>query len=184
MKLSYFIRCALVLGLLPATLTWADTSARPNPYAGQQHRVIKSLSDEEVDGYLTGSGLGLSRAAELNGYPGPKHVLELAESLALNDDQRRATTELIETMQQTARHHGAQLVAAEQALDKLFAGGQAEPEQVQRLLRQIYEALRSVREAHLLAHLAEQRLLTQTQIARYQLQRGYTENSHAHHTSP
>src|ERR1043166_1905183 len=44
-----------------------------SPYAGQQSREIKSLSDQEIDGLKNARGLGLAKAAELNGYPGPRH---------------------------------------------------------------------------------------------------------------
>jgi hypothetical protein len=32
--------------------------------------------------------MGLALAAELNGYPGPAHVIELAKSLGLSEPQR------------------------------------------------------------------------------------------------
>jgi len=37
--------------------------------AEQETREIKALSTEEVDGYLKGEGMGLAKAAELNGFP-------------------------------------------------------------------------------------------------------------------
>src|SRR5581483_6020910 len=58
-----------------------------SPYAGQQSREIKSLSDREIDGLKNARGLGLAKAAELNGYPGPMHVLELADALNITGDQ-------------------------------------------------------------------------------------------------
>jgi hypothetical protein len=58
------------------------------PYAGQQARTIKALSDEDIAALLKGDGMGFAKAAELNGYPGPKHVLDLAEKLKLTDAQR------------------------------------------------------------------------------------------------
>ena len=39
---------------------------------------IKSLSQDDQSALLAGRGMGLARPAELNGYPGPAHVLELA----------------------------------------------------------------------------------------------------------
>lgn len=49
------------------------------PYAGIARRSVKALSDREISDLRTGRGMGLALAAELNGYPGPAHVLELAE---------------------------------------------------------------------------------------------------------
>jgi len=55
----------------------------PLPCAGQQERPIKSLSEAEIQGYLNGEGRGLAKVAELNHYPGPQHVLDLADQFAL-----------------------------------------------------------------------------------------------------
>ena len=46
------------------------------PYSGQQGRMIKALSSKEVQGLLQGKGMGMAKAAELNQYPGPRHVLD------------------------------------------------------------------------------------------------------------
>lgn len=56
-------------------------------YAGQADRAIEALSPERVRGLLAGGWMGLAKAAELNGLPGPKHVLDLAEPLVLTPDQ-------------------------------------------------------------------------------------------------
>jgi hypothetical protein len=53
------------------------------PYSGMQSRSNKSLSDLQVADLQSGRGMGLALAAELNGYPGPSHVLELAENHGL-----------------------------------------------------------------------------------------------------
>ena len=43
----------------------------PSPYAGQESRAIKALSDSEIDDLANGRGMGLAKAGELNGYPSP-----------------------------------------------------------------------------------------------------------------
>src|SRR4051794_40771771 len=58
------------------------------PYSGQQARSIKALSPENIAALLTGEGMGMAKAAELNGYPGPAHVLALAKELNLTEAQR------------------------------------------------------------------------------------------------
>jgi hypothetical protein len=62
--------------------------AADTPYAGQQTRTIKALSDDDIATLRKGEGMGMAKAAELNGYPGPKHVLDLAQQLRLTDAQR------------------------------------------------------------------------------------------------
>src|SRR5262245_58316557 len=77
----------------------AAAQAPSAPYAGQQNREIKALSPEEIRDLAEGRGMGLAKAAELNGYPGPSHVLELAAPLRLTAEQRAATQALFQRMQ-------------------------------------------------------------------------------------
>jgi hypothetical protein len=63
----------------------------PSPYAGQEGRPIKALSETEMRDLAEGRGMGLAKAAELNSYPGPLHVLELADRLELSEAQRAAS---------------------------------------------------------------------------------------------
>src|SRR6266404_5181818 len=72
------------------------------PYSGMQSRSIKALSDQQVADLRAGRGMGLALAAELNGYPGPSHVVELAEKLDLSADQRTRVQALFESMKQEA----------------------------------------------------------------------------------
>jgi hypothetical protein len=91
-----------------------------SPYAGEQGRDIKALSPQEIDAYLAGQGMGLAKAAELNGYAGPKHVLELAGELSLTSEQRTRTQALFASMQSAARALGSEIVHQERTLDHLF----------------------------------------------------------------
>ena len=49
---------------------------------------MKSLSDQQLSDLRAGRGMGMALPAELNGYPGPVHVLELADALGLTPEQR------------------------------------------------------------------------------------------------
>ena len=69
----------LVLAVAAVPPLAADKPA--TPYAGQQARTIKSLSKEDIAALLNGKGMGMAKAAELNGYPGPVHLLELVQQL-------------------------------------------------------------------------------------------------------
>ena len=70
-----------------------------SPYAGEELRSIKSLSSQEIDSLKSGQGMGFAKLAELNHYPGPKHVLELADDLGLTPVQVAETKVLFEEMQ-------------------------------------------------------------------------------------
>ncbi len=136
-------------------------------------RAIKALSADEVAGLLEGRGLGFARAAELNSYPGPLHVLELADDLALSPDQRAEAQRLYDAMQAEAQQLGAQVVAMERHLDRLFAGGEAVPADVDRIAAHLGETRGRLRAAHLRAHVAMREVLTADQIAQYDRLRGY-----------
>src|SRR5512140_1710908 len=54
-------------------------AALTSPYAGEEKREIKSLSADVIEQYNQGEGMGMAKAAELNHYPGPRHVLMAAD---------------------------------------------------------------------------------------------------------
>ena len=141
---------------------------------GQETREIKALSSDEVQGYLDGAGLGYARAAELNGYPGPRYVLDLADSLALTEAQRDRVEESFRAMQTEARARGREYVAAEAALDQAFAGGEVDREAVRALTGASARIESRIRAAHLDAHLDMVAVLTPEQVAAYSRLRGYS----------
>lgn len=150
---------------------------RPSPYADETDREIKALAPEEMAGLLEGAGLGFAKAAELNGYPGPRHVLELASELGLSDAQRARVRSAFDRMHAEAVRLGALVVELERELDRAFADLQASPPEVERLTIEIGEARGRLRATHLVAHLETAEALTPEQIARYGRLRGYSEHS-------
>jgi Spy/CpxP family protein refolding chaperone len=144
-----------------------------SPYAGQQSRDIKALSDKEVKDLLAGAGMGLAKSAELNRYPGPMHALELADPLALTAEQRERLTSLMQRHKAAARSMGERVVALERDLDALFAKGKPTPAEVERLSVAIGEAQGRLRAEHLRTHLETTALLTPAQVDQYVKARGY-----------
>lgn len=144
-----------------------------SPYAGQAERPLKALSDEEIQDYLTGQGMGLAKAAELNGYPGPKHVLELAGQLQLADSQKAEAQRIRGRMLKEAKRLGGLIVEKERELDGLFAGGLIDGDRLRALTGQIARLQGELRAAHLQAHLEQRRVLTPGQIRKYDGLRGY-----------
>lgn len=156
------------------SLVFASTGAPcASPYAGQESREIKSLSPEEVSGLLAGKGMGYAKAAELNGFAGPAHVLELAEQLHLSPEQRVRTESLFASMSEKARASGRSLVEQERELNGLFASRTITPEALGISLRKLAMLQAEVRAAHLEAHLIQVKILTAEQNARYAELRGY-----------
>src|ERR1051325_9681147 len=101
----------------------AFAQERPSPYAGQESREIKALSDEDIRAYLNGLGMALAKAGELNHYPGPMHVLEFAEQMKLTAAQRQRTEEIRKVMLNEAIPIGKRIIEKERELDRLFATG-------------------------------------------------------------
>jgi hypothetical protein len=152
----------------------AQTALEQQPYAGLQTREIKALSREQMADLAGGRGMGLALAAELNGYPGPRHVLDLAGQLNLTDDQRANVERLFEQMKSEALPLGQKLLTAERNLDRAFADRAMTPEQLQAMTADIAETQGKLRNAHLKYHLATAALLNADQVRRYSELRGYT----------
>jgi Spy/CpxP family protein refolding chaperone len=142
-------------------------------YAGEERREIKSLSSEEVAGLLNGHGMGLAKAAELNHYPGPRHVLELATELQLTPGQRTQTQATLDRMHAEAVRLGRRIVERERELDALFAKGDIDAGRLRTATAEIARLQGDLRAAHLAAHLEMRRLLSPQQIAKYDELRGY-----------
>src|SRR6476469_1831678 len=83
------------------------------PYAGLQERSIKTLSDQQIADLNAGRGMGLALAAELNGYPGPIHAIELASELHLSPEQVAKLKALFEAMKAETIPLGTSLIAQE-----------------------------------------------------------------------
>ena len=130
------------------------------PYAGLEAREVKALSPQEVADLRAGRGMGLALPAELNRYPGPMHVLELADPLRLSPEQRRRMRELVEAMRAEVRPLGEEVIAAEAALDRLFAAARATPDAVTEASGAAGAARASLRAAHLRYHLRAREALT------------------------
>lgn len=164
---------AVVLFALTPIRAAAQAHQHGQQYAGQQTRTIKALDEKAVQDYLTGAGLGFALAAELNSYPGPRHALELADSLRLTAEQRTAITAVRDTMQRAAIALGEQIVELEKELDGRFAHRHIDPATLARLTSRTGELNGQLRAVHLNAHLQVTALLTADQIATYNRLRGY-----------
>ena len=145
------------------------------PYAGLEARAIKALSEQQIADLRAGRGMGLALAAELNGYPGPIHVLEMADSLNLSGEQRARVQELFSAMKTEAIPLGEKLIAQEAELDKAFASKTITAVTLAASTDAIGATHAALRQAHLKYHLLTIEVLTPIQIQRYAELRGYKE---------
>src|SRR5262245_32536556 len=154
----------------------APAAPAPNSaYREQLATGSRGLSAQEVDDLLVGRGMGLARAAELNGYPGPRHVLDAArdKQLVLTEDQTAAVQRIFDGMEQDAQKLGASVVKEEKALEAAFRAGTITDADLIARVKRIATIQGYLREVHLRAHLATRAVLTDPQIARYKELRGY-----------
>ncbi len=168
-------RIVTLTGIL-AVLISAPAAAQdpPSPHAAIVERDIKALSAEQVTQLEAGDGMGLALAAELNGYPGPKHLLELADSLDLTATQRGQIEGVRLAMLAEARRLGAEIVARERELDRALATGAVDHARLDVLTAELGRLTGALRFTHLRAHLAVRPLLSEAQRATYALLRGYS----------
>lgn len=165
---------ALVLLCVSSEATLAENTDHVSPYAGEENRAIKALSDDDIADLLQGRGWGLAKAAELNGLPGPVHVLEMKDQIALSTEQQARIEALHADMRVQAVAIGKQLVSLERELDALFRARAVDTQMLRRLLDEIGATRAELRFVHLDAHLQTPKILSPEQILRYNELRGYT----------
>jgi Spy/CpxP family protein refolding chaperone len=162
-----------LLILLLITFSPAALAQSQQPYAGLEARSIKAMSEQQIADLRAGRGMGLALAAELNGYPGPMHVLEMADALHLSDQQRAKMRELFTAMKAEAIPLGERLITQEAELDKAFAGKTITTATLAVSTEAIGATNAALRQAHLKYHLLAVDALTQAQIQQYAELRGY-----------
>jgi hypothetical protein len=147
--------------------------AHQMPYAGFQSREIKALSSQQIEDLKAGKGMSLALPAELNGYPGPSHALELADQLKLSAEQKKRLQELFDAMSKEAKAIGLEVIEAERKLDGLFKNKTVNPQNLKEAIQASAEAQAKLRLSHLGYHLVMVEVLSPEQVATYNRLRGY-----------
>lgn len=173
-----FVRgVALMVGLVSLHGIGVAQHAGHSPYAGHQTRDITTLSADDQSALREGQGWGLARPAELNGVPGPLHLLELADAIKLSDSQRQAIQALYDSMKQQAIKLGEQYIDAERALDAYFKAGSLSDARLEQLVHNSADALAKLRFLHLSFHHKTLEIVTPEQVRQYNVLRGYAVDS-------
>ncbi len=147
--------------------------AEATPYAGLQSRTIKSLSEADLEELRRGGGWGFALPAELNGKPGPAHLLELQDELGLSQDQVEKIEAIYSEMRDQAIVVGERFIEAEAALSEAFADDQLDLAELDKLVKTAETARTELRLVHLSRHLQTTPLLSADQIQQYNILRGY-----------
>jgi hypothetical protein len=163
----------VTIALAVALIAVAAAAQQHQPYAGFERRGVKALSNDEIADLRAGRGSEFALAAELNGYPGPLHVLEHADALKLSADQREQTRALFEAMRAETIPLGERLIEQEAELDRAFAERAINSQLLTEKTAAIGATRASLRAAHLRYHLGQVEVLSPQQTARYNELRGY-----------
>jgi len=145
----------------------------PVSYANQRVDQVKTLSADEIQGLLNGEGMGMARAAELNHYPGPRHVLEFASQLQLSEAQRSKAQAIYDLMHHEAVRLGRAILLKEEELDNTSKKDDLDSNKLKTVVMEIGRLRSELRLVHLLAHLEMKRVLSREQIEKYDELRGY-----------
>ena len=164
----------LILILLPISTFSAADPSHKSKYAGEEKREIKSLSETDIEELRNGKGWGLAKAAELNGVPGPVHLLEMKEEIDLSAEQIRAIEDIYMKMKQEAVPLGLELIELERELNNHFANRTITDDLLRQILQKIAQVHRQLRYVHLSAHLDTPNILKSEQITLYNKLRGYS----------
>lgn len=159
--------------LLTTLNSYAQHQNHASEYVGQERREIKSLSEEDVEQLKAGKGWGLAKAAELNGVPGPSHILEMSSEINLSDAQNEQIQTIFDEMQKQAIQLGERLILKEKELNSVFANGEINPKKLKELTSEIGAIRGELTFVHLQAHLKSADVLSVEQIKKYNMLRGY-----------
>ena len=163
-----------VLYLNPLKTVTASEPEYKSKYIGQEKRGIKSLSKEDINELKAGAGWGMAKAAELNGLPGPKHILEMSKEIELTAEQEEMVIAVYNDMNKKAIRLGNKLIEYEEELNNRFVERNIDEKILDDLLKKISETYKSLRFVHLSAHLKTPTILTESQIKKYNKLRGYS----------
>jgi len=150
-----------------------------SPYIGQETREIKALSRGDIEGLLAGAGTpfgGMAKPAELNGYPGPRHVLDAIEAgeFEATTEQKEEIEALYAEMRPRAIELGEQIVAIEQDIDNAFSNGTMTEDYLEEKANASAVLYGQLRIVHLKYHFPMMSILSTEQIAKYNTLRGYS----------
>lgn len=154
----------------------AAQHVHPAPPSPPSSTATSALTAETVAQLLNGDGMGLAKPAELNHYPGPKHVLELKKELAITPEQEQRVEAIRRQMLERAQAIGKRIVELEQALDGAFKAGRITEADLAQRVSEGAKLQGELRTVHLQAHLVTKPVLTPEQVAQYYQLRG----GHAH----
>ncbi|MFB6181756.1 MAG: hypothetical protein ABEJ24_02560 [Candidatus Magasanikbacteria bacterium] len=150
-----------------------------SPYIGQENRDIKALPPEDIEGLKRGSGTpfgGMAKPAELNGVPGPKHLLDMIEAgkLDVSKEQKNKIESVYKRMKENAIKKGEKIITKEEKIDNGFEKRSIEQEELKDKIKTSANLYGDLRFIHLKTHLEMLDILNEKQVEKYNKLRGYS----------
>jgi hypothetical protein len=172
--------CVAVLSMIGSAMA---SDGLTSPYRDSTARDIRALTQREIEDLRAGRGMGLARAAELNSYPGPRHVLDAMQAgqLHLTPVQDRTIQVLFDGMSREAQRLGALILTEEQNLEVEFRAGRITEADLLARVARIAALQGQLRAVHLKTHLETRAALTEQQVQHYNELRGYAAGSQPEH---
>lgn len=181
MRATSMTRGLLALAtLLPLAVRAESGGPTPSPPIDAHHdqapgSEVPGLGAEEVAELLDGRGMGQARVADVEGYPGPRHVLDTwgAGKLRLSPEQATRVQEIVRAMASEARRLGVLVLDAERDLALALRSGEIDATNRRARVERIAALRGELRAVHLQAHLETRAVLDPAQLARYGELRGH-----------
>ena len=120
MRIFYLLVVAAAIALTNSAVAGTHRSRR------QETRTVKTLSLRRFMDTSWAQGLGYTKAGELNHYPGPRHVLDLANALESEPPNNVDSAAIYGRMHAEVVPLGEMIVTRERRLNVAFATGSME----------------------------------------------------------
>ena len=179
-KYLIYLSIIMIVGLSGTGVLWYLTpppAEIPSSYVSQLDSPVRGLSVQEVDDLLNGRGAGYARSAELNSYPGPRHVLDMQQTLDLSPEIVSQVETIFNYMEASAQKLGREIVQGEAELSQGFAERTLSETEMQVQVEELARLYGQLRATHLQAHFQTRPLLSAQQIDVYNFLRGYVSDA-------
>jgi len=171
--MKIWLSLGLLLTFLFSSYSYANETYHSS-YVGEESRKIKSLSQDDIMALQKGAGWGMAKAAELNGYPGPKHIIQMQDEINLTLLQKSKINLEFQKMQTKAMALGNELILLEEKLNNAFSNKSINEIKLDEYITDIMDVRARLRLVHLSTHLKTPSILTQEQVILYNDLRGYS----------
>ena len=129
--------------------------------------VVSGQIPSDKNSLLNPEDIDQAAYAEKNGYPGPKHVIDLADKLQLSEEQKGSVKRIYNEMETRAKELGQRIIDLEEELNKAFGDKLVVEKSIRNDVEQIGRLRGRLRSVYFLAHFKTRNVLNDKQVATY-----------------